>query len=116
MIEGTISLFAAVPAALIHPLDFFVASSRSLVLLRSRNWYKRVNLLSTILSMNQLLHIDMIREKQSKQLPTYSIYFAATQFHFNTGQARIISRICLPEVVAPGRWEVVGGKLGAVPC
>ena len=43
VVERAIRLFAAVPTALVHALDFFVASSRSLVLLRAWNRDKRVN-------------------------------------------------------------------------
>lgn len=42
VIESTIGLFASVPAALVHALDFFVSSTRSLVLLRAWDRDKRV--------------------------------------------------------------------------
>jgi len=40
MVQGTIGFFAAVPATLIHTLNFFVTPARSLVLLRARDGYK----------------------------------------------------------------------------
>lgn len=43
MVQSTISFLAAVPAALIHTLDFFVTSTRSLVLLRAWNGYEGVH-------------------------------------------------------------------------
>jgi hypothetical protein len=43
VVQRPVRLLASVPTALIHPLNFFIASSRSLVLLRSRNRNKRVH-------------------------------------------------------------------------
>jgi hypothetical protein len=44
MIQCTVSLFATVPSTLVHTLNFFISSARSLVLLGTRNRNKRVNL------------------------------------------------------------------------
>lgn len=38
MIQGTVGLLAAVPAALVHALDLFITSARSLMLLRAWDW------------------------------------------------------------------------------
>ena len=43
MIQRAICLFATIPSTLVHALDFFVAPSRTLVLLRARNRHERVN-------------------------------------------------------------------------
>ncbi|KAI1107277.1 hypothetical protein F4804DRAFT_223039 [Jackrogersella minutella] len=51
MVKCAICLFASLPTAFVHPLDFFISSSRSFVLLRSRDGYEGINLLRTILSM-----------------------------------------------------------------
>ena len=57
MVQGTVGLLAAVPTALVHALDLLIPSARSLVLLRARDGYERVHLLSTILStQNQPFH------------------------------------------------------------
>jgi hypothetical protein len=42
MVKSAVGLFAPVPATLVHALDFFIAPARSLVLLRTWNWNKRV--------------------------------------------------------------------------
>lgn len=44
MIERAISLFAAIPPALVHALDFFVTTTRAFVLLRTRNRNEGINL------------------------------------------------------------------------
>lgn len=44
MVERAISLFAALPSALIHALDLFIAPARTLVLLRAGNRHERVDL------------------------------------------------------------------------
>jgi hypothetical protein len=49
VVERTIRLFATIPATLVHALDLLVSPARSLVLLSSRNWYKRVNLIRALL-------------------------------------------------------------------
>jgi hypothetical protein len=38
MVESAVRLLAAIPAALVHALDFFISPSRALVLLRAWNW------------------------------------------------------------------------------
>lgn len=43
VIEGSVSLFTPVPAALVHAFDFFVASTRSLVLLCTGDGDKGIN-------------------------------------------------------------------------
>lgn len=43
MVESTIGLLAAVPATLVHALNLFISPARALVLLRARNWNKRVH-------------------------------------------------------------------------
>ena len=64
MVQRAISLLTAVPSTLIHALDFFVASSRTLVLLGARDGYKRVNLrqmmLSTISSSPKRKEMDKL--------------------------------------------------------
>lgn len=40
MVQCSVSFLAAVPATLVHALDFFIPATRSLVLLRTRNGYK----------------------------------------------------------------------------
>lgn len=49
VIQGTISLLAAVPSALVHSLDFLISSSGSLVLLGAGNGDERVNLCQMML-------------------------------------------------------------------
>lgn len=44
VVQCTVGLFAAVPATLVHALNFFISSPRSLVLLRAWNRDERVNL------------------------------------------------------------------------
>lgn len=44
MVQCAVGLLAAVPAALVHALDLLIASARSLVLLRTRNGHKAVDL------------------------------------------------------------------------
>lgn len=46
MVQSTVGFFAAIPPTLIHALDFFVATARSLVLLGAGNRNERVNLFS----------------------------------------------------------------------
>jgi hypothetical protein len=43
MVKRAVGLFATVPATLVHALNFFIAPAGSLVLLRTRNWDKRVD-------------------------------------------------------------------------
>jgi len=43
VVQRSVRLFATVPAALVHALDFFIASARSLVLLCARDRDKRVD-------------------------------------------------------------------------
>lgn len=57
MVEGAVGLLAAVPAALVHPLDLFIAPSRSLVLLCTGDRYEGVDLLLRI-SLDSLRNID----------------------------------------------------------
>jgi hypothetical protein len=49
MVQCAISLLAAVPTALVHALDFFVTSSRTLVLLGTRDRDERINLRKVML-------------------------------------------------------------------
>ena len=44
MVQCTVGLFTAVPSTLVHALDLFISTSRSLVLLRAWNRYERVDL------------------------------------------------------------------------
>ena len=44
VIESPISFLATVPATLVHALDFFIAATRTLVLLGTGNWNERVYL------------------------------------------------------------------------
>lgn len=44
MVQSAVGLFAAVPAALVHALNFFISAARSLVLLCARNRDERVDL------------------------------------------------------------------------
>lgn len=43
VVQGAVGLFASVPAAFVHALDFLVSPARTLVLLRAWNWDKRVD-------------------------------------------------------------------------
>lgn len=43
VVQSTIGLFAAVPATLVHALNFFVAPPGTLMLLRARNGNERIN-------------------------------------------------------------------------
>lgn len=43
MVESSVGLFTAVPAALVHALNFFIATSGPLVLLRAWNGNERVD-------------------------------------------------------------------------
>ena len=57
MVQGTVRLLAAIPAALVHSLNLLITPARPLVLLRTWDGHERVHLLSTILSTkNQLFH------------------------------------------------------------
>ena len=40
VVERSVRLFATVPTALVHPLNFLVAPPRPLVLLRTGNWHE----------------------------------------------------------------------------
>jgi hypothetical protein len=44
MVQGTVSLFTAIPPAFVHALDFFIPPAGSLMLLGPRNWDKRIDL------------------------------------------------------------------------
>lgn len=48
VVERAVSLFATVPTTLVHPLNLFIASSRSLVLLCARDGHERINLNSNM--------------------------------------------------------------------
>lgn len=43
MVQRAICLFTTIPSALVHALNLFISSTRTLVLLRTRNRNKRVN-------------------------------------------------------------------------
>jgi hypothetical protein len=43
MVQSTVSLLATVPPTFVHALNFFISPAWSLVLLRARNGYKRIN-------------------------------------------------------------------------
>jgi hypothetical protein len=51
VVQCAVGLFTAIPTALVHSLNLFVSSSRSLMLLRTRNGHERVNL-----TINQISH------------------------------------------------------------
>lgn len=38
VVKSAVRLFASIPAAFVHSLNFFISSSRALVLLRAGNW------------------------------------------------------------------------------
>lgn len=44
MVQGPVSLLAAIPPAFVHALDFFIPPAGSLMLLGPRDWDKRVDL------------------------------------------------------------------------
>ena len=44
MVQSSVSLLTAIPATLVHALNFFIASAGSLVLLGTGNWDERVDL------------------------------------------------------------------------
>jgi hypothetical protein len=44
MIQGTISLLAAVPSTLVHALDLLITTTRALVLLGTRDWDEGIDL------------------------------------------------------------------------
>lgn len=44
VVESTVGLFTAIPAALVHALNFLIASSGPFVLLRTRNRDERIDL------------------------------------------------------------------------
>lgn len=43
MVQCPVRLFAPIPTALVHSLDLFISPARSLVLLRTRDGYERIN-------------------------------------------------------------------------
>jgi hypothetical protein len=61
VIKSSVGLLAPVPATLVHALDFFITTTRSLVLLRARDWNERVDLLGKVANISRLTliyHID----------------------------------------------------------
>jgi hypothetical protein len=54
MIKCSVGLLAAIPSALVHALNFFITSPRTLVLLRTGNRDERVNLGERVLYTSQL--------------------------------------------------------------
>jgi hypothetical protein len=63
MVQCAVGLLAAVPSALVHTLDLLIPSSWPLVLLRSRNRHKRIDLLWTILSISKISHFMISKGK-----------------------------------------------------
>lgn len=45
MVQSAVGLFATIPATLVHALNFFIPSSRTLMLLRAGDRHERINLL-----------------------------------------------------------------------
>ena len=43
VVKRSVRLFASIPAALVHALDFFISATRSLMLLRTRDGHERVD-------------------------------------------------------------------------
>lgn len=60
MIQRAIRLLAAIPSALIHALDLFVSPARPLVLLRSRDGNKRIDLIRALLrrASGRVIHVS----------------------------------------------------------
>lgn len=60
MIQRAICLLATIPTALVHALNFFIAPSGSLMLLRSGNWDERVDLIWTLLrcARGRAIHVS----------------------------------------------------------
>jgi hypothetical protein len=48
VIESAICLLTTLPATLVHSLDFFVSTTRALVLLGTGNWNKGIDLLELV--------------------------------------------------------------------
>ena len=48
VVKSTVCLFAAIPSALVHPLNLLVASAGSLMLLCAGNRNKRIHLASAV--------------------------------------------------------------------
>ena len=67
MIQCAISLLAAVPTTLVHALDFFVTSSRTLVLLGTRDRDERINLPNVV-----LLKLAALQNSKEQLLETFA--------------------------------------------
>jgi hypothetical protein len=69
VIQGAIGLFAAIPAALVHSLNFLVSTTRSLVLLRARNRNKGVNLESILCQPRSIDRVQPFKPGVSRKNP-----------------------------------------------
>src|SRR5262249_37923915 len=65
MVEGAICLFAAIPAAFVHALNLFISSSRSLVLLRARDWNERVDGRQRMTTLVALVRISLLKQRKA---------------------------------------------------
>ena len=55
VVQCPVGLFATVPAALVHALNFFVSPARSLMLLRTGNWNKRIDSRQRMSTLGEVL-------------------------------------------------------------
>lgn len=68
MIQGTIRLLTSLPPALVHSLDFFVAATRALVLLGTRNRDKGIDLGQRVRILGMILN-TRTNEADAQHLP-----------------------------------------------
>lgn len=67
MVQSAVGLLASIPAALVHALDFLIASAGALVLLRAWDGHERVNLAGSLLrSRGWGLGIDWVAGSQRR--------------------------------------------------
>jgi hypothetical protein len=66
VVQSTIGLFAAIPAAFIHPFNLFVPPSRALMLLRTGNGNERVHL--NFEEKEMVSHVDVFQIARIKDL------------------------------------------------
>ena len=65
VIQGSVGLLATLPPAFVHALDFFVATTRTLVLLRTRDRDKRIHLGQWVRILYTTFNASMVNHQAS---------------------------------------------------
>lgn len=86
VVECAVCLLAAIPAALIHTLDFFISTTRTLMLLGARNWNKAVNLIVTQLANHTRL--QQFREHGGRMGRVTAAYLVLTRLRSSRRRLR----------------------------